>query len=91
MSRAFSKTTIDYYRRCFREEIRYAIVATMEQQGVDRARLGELLGVNEARVNVILSGVDLDMDTVADVFLVLGRSVHIVLGRIYPVDDVRVS
>lgn len=70
-----------YNRERYRQEIAEGIYRLMLRQNVSREHLKELLGVSKGRVSQILSGDEnLRADTVADIFLALGRVSHLAIG-----------
>lgn len=62
----------------FKDEVAQAIFELMEQQGVKRSELADRLGVSKPRVTQFLGGShNFTLETLADVFMALGRSAHI--------------
>ncbi|MBL0870490.1 MAG: hypothetical protein IBJ18_07945 [Phycisphaerales bacterium] len=66
----------------YKSEIAQAIFSLMEDQGLNRTQLSRLLGVSKGRVSHILGAGDhnFEAETVADIFLALGRQIHVTLG-----------
>ena len=62
-------------------EITHLIVEIMEDQGITRAELARRLGKTKGYVTQILDGeANKTIRTIADVFAVLGRSIHVTAG-----------
>lgn len=69
-------------RERYRGELAQAIYRLMCDQRVTRSRLAKLLGCHRSRITHMLSGEkdNFQADTIADVFLILGRAAHLTLG-----------
>lgn len=69
-------------RERFKGEIAQAIYQLMCEQNVTRSRLAKMLGCSRSRITHMLSGEkdNFQADTIADVFLILGRAAHLTLG-----------
>lgn len=69
-------------RERYKGEIAQAIYRLMCDQSITRSRLAKMLGCNRSRITHMLSGEkdNFQADTIADVFLILGRAAHLTLG-----------
>ena len=68
-------------RARFLEEATNGILWLMEDQGCQRKELAERLGCSKSFVTRILEGShNFTLETLADVYLALNRSVHLTLG-----------
>jgi len=76
-----SEAFIYFSHTRLKEEVSQGIYDLMLRQDITRTRLAEMLDVDKSRITQILSGEqNLQLETMADIFLVLGRTVHITLG-----------
>lgn len=83
------ESVVEYNRARICEEAAQGIFELMTLQGVKRKQLADLLETQKPRVSLILSGEhNFQLKTLADLFLVLGRSVHITLG--VDIDEMRI-
>lgn len=83
LGRKKNKTKLDerllYENRYrFLEEATHGVYALMEEQGRSRSWLAKQLGCSRAFVTKILEGThNFTLETLADVYLALGRSIHL--------------
>lgn len=73
---------VEFNRARFKQELSLGIFNLMEDQDVKPSMLARILGVSRPRISHMLSGEHQNFraDTLADLFLVLGRALHITLG-----------
>jgi len=75
------ESLVEFSRERYKSELAQGIFDLMETQGVKRSQLAELLDVDKSRITHLLTGSEnLGAETIADVFLVLGRAAHLTLG-----------
>ena len=85
---------VEFNRARIKEEVSNSIYDLMVRYGVKRTELADLMDTFKSRISLMLSGdQNFQIETLADVFLVLGRAVHITLGADatelrLPVDEV---
>lgn len=76
----------DEYARIFnrqrlKNEVAEAIFELMEQSAISRSDFAKLIGTSKSHVTQMLGGSrNFTLDSLADIFLALGRSVHVTLG-----------
>ena len=76
------ESLIEFNRARFKEEVSVGIFDLMQCQNVNRTRLADMLGVQKSRISHMLTGSqNFRLDSIADVFLALGRAVHVTLGE----------
>ena len=76
-----SEFDLAFNRARYKNELAEGIYRLMIRQRVSRRALGEMLGLSKGRISQMLSGeVNFQADTIADIFLVLGRAAHLTLG-----------
>ena len=76
-----SETTRLNNRARLLEETSHGVFELMERQGVSRASLARRLGCSRSLVTKLLEGShNFKLETLADVYLALGRAVHITLS-----------
>lgn len=79
--RELPEALVEYNRARYREELSQAVFDLMGTRGVTTEGLGKLLDFNPNAVRGVMGGgADFECDTVADIFLVLGRAPHVILG-----------
>lgn len=76
------ESLIEFNRARFKEEVSVGIFDLMRCQNINRTRLAEMLGVQKSRISHMLTGSqNFRLDTISDVFLALGRAIHVTLGQ----------
>ncbi len=92
------ESAVHFNRERLKSEIAQGIHDLMEHHKLKRSELAVLLGVDKSRITHILSGChNFELETLADLFLVLGKALHVTLGsdldefRLPTVEDWEVS
>lgn len=76
-----SEFDLEFNRARYKNELAEGIYRLMIRQRISRQALGEMLGLTKGRISQMLSGeVNFQAETIADIFLVLGRASHLSLG-----------
>lgn len=72
---------VEYNRARIKEEVSNGIYDLMVRTDVNRTELSKLIGTFKSRISLMLNGEqNFQIETLADIFLVLGRAVHFTLG-----------
>lgn len=72
---------VEFNRARIKEEVSNGIYDLMVRTDVTRTELAKLIGTYKSRISLMLNGEqNFQIETLADIFLVLGRAVHFTLG-----------